>query len=126
VEEIRRKPPTCRKWSTLSHNVVFAYASPWSGYELTTLVMIGTDGIGSCKSNYHTITITTVLNYPFLEETSLSTLINPVTIICIVWTVSVIYIFNTNIFMKRNFTNYWIFFFLNIWVYRCTACVMIN
>jgi hypothetical protein len=26
-----------------------------SGVELTTLVMIGTDCIGSCKSNYHTI-----------------------------------------------------------------------
>jgi hypothetical protein len=28
----------------------------WSGFELTTLVVIGTDCIGSCKSNYHTIT----------------------------------------------------------------------
>ena len=26
-------------------------------FELTTLVVIGTDSIGSCKSNYHTITI---------------------------------------------------------------------
>ena len=29
------------------------------GFELTTLVVIGTDCIGSCKSNYHTITTTT-------------------------------------------------------------------
>ena len=27
-----------------------------SGFELTMLVVIGTDCIGSCKSNYHTIT----------------------------------------------------------------------
>ena len=30
--------------------------SPWSGFELTTSVVIGTNCIGSCKSNYHTIT----------------------------------------------------------------------
>ena len=29
-------------------------------FELSTLVVIGTDCRGSCKSNYHTITITTV------------------------------------------------------------------
>ena len=28
--------------------------------ELTTLVVLGTDCIGSCKSNYHTITTATV------------------------------------------------------------------
>jgi hypothetical protein len=36
------------------------YTSPWSRLELTTSVVIGTDCIGSCKSNYHTITTTTV------------------------------------------------------------------
>jgi hypothetical protein len=30
----------------------------WAGFELTTLVVIGTDCIGSYKSNYHTITAT--------------------------------------------------------------------
>ena len=34
------------------------YTSPWAGFELTTLVVIGTDCIGSCKSNYHMITTT--------------------------------------------------------------------
>ena len=34
-------------WQTLSHNVV----SPWLGSELPTLVVIGTDYIGRCKSN---------------------------------------------------------------------------
>jgi hypothetical protein len=28
----------------------------WVGFELTTLVVIGTDCIGGCKSNYPTIT----------------------------------------------------------------------
>ena len=36
------------------------YTSPWTGFELTTLVVIGTDCTGSCKSNYHTITTTRV------------------------------------------------------------------
>ena len=31
----------------------------WAGLELTILVMIGTNCIGSCKFNYHTITTTT-------------------------------------------------------------------
>ena len=32
----------------------------WEGFELTTLVVICTDCIGSYKYNYHTITTTTV------------------------------------------------------------------
>jgi hypothetical protein len=36
---------------TLSHNVV----SNTPRHELTTLVVIGTDYVGSCKSSYHTI-----------------------------------------------------------------------
>jgi hypothetical protein len=36
------------------------YTSPWSRFELKTSVARGTDCIGSCKSNYHTITATTV------------------------------------------------------------------
>ena len=31
----------------------------WLGFELMTLMVIGTDYIGSCKSNYHMITTTT-------------------------------------------------------------------
>ena len=33
------------------------------GFKLTTLVVMGTDCIGSCKSNYHMIKITTVPNF---------------------------------------------------------------
>ena len=36
---------------------IMLYTSPWSGFELTSVV-IGTDCIGSCKSNYCTITAT--------------------------------------------------------------------
>ena len=36
------------------------YTSKWTRFELLTLVVIDTDCIGSCKSNYHTITTTTV------------------------------------------------------------------
>jgi hypothetical protein len=32
---------------------------PWARFELTTSVVIDTDFIGSCKSNYHTIMATT-------------------------------------------------------------------
>jgi hypothetical protein len=45
----KRKPPTYRK----SHNVVSSTARN----DLTTLVVIGTDCTGSCKSNYHMITM---------------------------------------------------------------------
>jgi hypothetical protein len=34
------------------------YPSSWAGFELQILVVIGTDCIGSCKSNYHTIKTT--------------------------------------------------------------------
>jgi hypothetical protein len=33
------------------------YTLPWTGIELTTLVVISTDCTGSCKSNYHMTTI---------------------------------------------------------------------
>jgi len=45
-------------WQTLSQCCI-EYTSPWNGIELTTLVVIGTDCIGSYKSTYHTITTTT-------------------------------------------------------------------
>ena len=38
---------------------IMLYTSPWSRFELTTSVVIGTDCIGSCNSIYHTITATT-------------------------------------------------------------------
>ena len=40
------------------YHIMF-YTSPWSKFELTTSMVIDTDYIGSCKSNYYTITATT-------------------------------------------------------------------
>ena len=58
----RRKPPTCRKpLTTFITKCCIKYTSPWAGFVLTTLVVIGNDCIGSYISNYHTITITTAL-----------------------------------------------------------------
>ena len=34
---------------------IMLFTSPWTGFELTSVV-IGTDCIGSCKSNYYTMT----------------------------------------------------------------------
>jgi len=40
-------------WQTWSHYVVSRTpASPWTGFELTTLVVKGSDYTGSCKSNW--------------------------------------------------------------------------
>jgi hypothetical protein len=57
----------------LSQFFIMLYTLPYSRFELTTAVVIGTDCIGSCKSNYHAITVTTAiycnksfnLNVPF-------------------------------------------------------------
>jgi len=59
-----RKPEDQEKTTDLSQvtdklDHIMLYTSPWSRFELTTSVVIGTNCIGSCKSNYHTITATT-------------------------------------------------------------------
>jgi hypothetical protein len=43
---------TAKRFQLMLYRVHLA----WAGFELTKLVVIGTDCIGSCKSNYHTIT----------------------------------------------------------------------
>ena len=53
------RPAVSHHWQTLSHNVVIEYTSTEAEFTLTTLVVIDTDCIGSCKFNYHTITTTT-------------------------------------------------------------------
>ena len=58
-----RKPPTCHK--SLTNFITWCcieYTSPWSRFEITTLVVIGNDCMGSCKSNYYT-TKTTMAPY---------------------------------------------------------------
>jgi hypothetical protein len=43
----------------LYHIMLYLVNLAWTGFELTTLVVISTDCIGSYKPNYHTITTTT-------------------------------------------------------------------
>jgi hypothetical protein len=45
----------------LYHIMLYQVHLTWTWFELTTLVAIDTDCIGSCKSNYHTITTSTLL-----------------------------------------------------------------
>ena len=42
---------------------IMLYTSSWSRFELTTSVVIGTDCMGSCKSNYRTIKIMTAPSF---------------------------------------------------------------
>jgi hypothetical protein len=47
-------------WLPFITQCCIEYTSPWTGFELSTSVVIGTDWTGSCNSNYHVITTTTV------------------------------------------------------------------
>ena len=49
----------------LYHIMLYRVHLDWGGFELTTLVVIGTDCIGSYKSNYHMITTTLFINKKF-------------------------------------------------------------
>ena len=55
----------------LYHIILYRVHLALAGFELATLVVIGTDCIGSCKSNYHTITTTTATAPDFNEKVQL-------------------------------------------------------
>ena len=52
----------------------------WAEFALTTLIVIGTDCIGSCKSNYHTIT-TTMAPYVIMSSNLISLMKNVINIV---------------------------------------------
>ena len=56
VEETRvpgeNHRPVASHWQTWSHNFASSTPSPWTGFELTTLVVIGADC--TCSSKYNT------------------------------------------------------------------------
>ena len=64
----------------LYHIIVYQVHLAWAEFERTMLVVIATDCIGSCKSNYHTNTTMAVpyllLNIRYIIHTNISFLIN--------------------------------------------------
>jgi hypothetical protein len=52
---------------------IMLYTSPCAGVEPTTSVVIGTNCIGSCKSNYHMITATPITEVTYFIWTVIST-----------------------------------------------------
>ena len=66
------KPPTCCKSLTNFINIMlYRVHLAWVGFELTTLVVIGTDCIVSYKSNYHTFTTKMAESYKFCKFISI-------------------------------------------------------
>jgi hypothetical protein len=53
-----RKQEYPEKTTDLLYHIML-YRVEWAGFELTTLVVIGNNGIGRYKSDYHTITTIT-------------------------------------------------------------------
>jgi hypothetical protein len=78
------------------HIMLYRVQLTWAGSELTTLLMIGTDYIGSCKCNYHTITTMTSPLGIWIDEYVLNFLNGDLTLHC-TWLPSLI--FNLDLLM---------------------------
>jgi hypothetical protein len=78
--------PASSHWQTLSHNVVSS-TSRLSEVRTQTLVVIGTDNIGSCKSNHHTITTGIFLNRNMYKWQSY---------ICISFSIALTFVFDSS------------------------------
>ena len=61
VEETWENHRNFIKWCCIE------YTSPWTVFELTTSMVIGTDCVGSCKSNYHAITTMTAPRFTLMH-----------------------------------------------------------
>ena len=70
-----RKPEYPQVTDKLYHIMFYRVHPVWVGFELTTLVVIDTDCVGSCKYNYHTITIKTA-PHNYQKETKTLKIIN--------------------------------------------------
>jgi hypothetical protein len=90
--------PGASHWQTVSYKIVYRVHLAWAKFELTTLVVIGIDSIGNCKSNYHTITTTTTLwkseNVEIITLYMYITLLILLNLCCLLlyWTFWIVYI----------------------------------
>jgi hypothetical protein len=87
------------------------YTLPWSRFEQTTSVVIGTDCIGSCKSNYHTITATVAPIILYESEQ---------------YTVNDHRLHNISIFKFNLELNIWDFYYLNRAKEKCSSELFIE
>ena len=63
MSSLRKQPTWCKLITNFITQCCIEYLSPWPGFKFTASVVIGTDYIGSFKSNSRTITTVHILVY---------------------------------------------------------------